>query len=354
MPSDPAITVLMPVYNREPFVGAAMESILAQTFRDFEFLIINDGSSDQSRQVILSYQDPRIRFLENPANLGLIASLNRGLGQARGAYVAIMDADDLSLPQRLRQQYELLENNPHLVACGASAELFGQRAMAQKWLAVGDPERIKVDLLFQSPLPHGTLLFRRALQRQFSIHYDPACLHAEDYDFIYQLSRVGQLGAIGQVLYRYRRHGDQTTLVHRASQSKASDNIRARILDDLGLKYTAEELTMHNKLATHRFGELSGQADEAEQWLGKLYGHLTARGDFNSAKVSAALWNYWLLLCLSLPARRGVSCLARILRQPLASVFPLGGVSVPKMFLYYIYRKINLGLNPPNDRSSST
>lgn len=341
MPAHPAITVLMPVYNRESFVGPAIESILKQTFTNFELLIINDGSSDQSRQVIMSYQDPRIRFLENPDNLGTIATLNRGLRHARGHYVTIMDSDDLSLPQRLQEQYLFMESNPRLAACGVSAELFSDKPMDDKWLVSNDPERLKVDLVFNLVMPHGGFMFRRSLQRQFGITYDPSCPHAEDYDFIYKLSKAGELGAIEKTLYRYRRHGDQTTVVHRVAQTKASNSIRARILEEIGVKFTNEELALHQDLALGNWAELAQQPGEVERWLVKLYRHLTTDGNYRREKVSQALWNYWALLCLAMPPHKALPCLARTFHRPLSSVFPLQSMLAPKMLLYYIYKQVS-------------
>ena len=111
----PEITVLMPVYNGEKYLRPAIESILNQTFSDFEFLIINDGSTDNSESIILSYKDERIRYVKNENNLKLIKTLNKGIDLARGKYIARMDADDISLPTRLEREIEYMESHPE---CG--------------------------------------------------------------------------------------------------------------------------------------------------------------------------------------------------------------------------------------------
>ena len=116
---NPKITVLMPVYNGEKYLREAIGSILNQTFNDFEFLIINDSSTDSTREIILSYDDTRIRLEDNEKNIGLTHSLNKGLRLAKGKYVARMDADDISLPDRLEKQLAVIENNTDvsIVAC---------------------------------------------------------------------------------------------------------------------------------------------------------------------------------------------------------------------------------------------
>ncbi|HKQ33129.1 MAG TPA: glycosyltransferase family A protein, partial [Thermodesulfobacteriota bacterium] len=115
----PKVTVLMTVYNGEKFLNEAIDGILNQTFRDFEFLIINDGSTDGSREIIKSYKDPRINLVDNESNIGLTASLNRGLSLAGGEYIARQDADDISLPERLEKQISILERNPDIALLGS-------------------------------------------------------------------------------------------------------------------------------------------------------------------------------------------------------------------------------------------
>ncbi|MDB5330388.1 MAG: glycosyl transferase, group 2 family protein, partial [Phycisphaerales bacterium] len=114
MPGEIAVTVLMAVYNEARFAPAAVESILGQTFADFEFLIIDDGSTDSSAGYLRDLYDPRVRPLRNAGNLGLTRSLNKGLDAARGEYIARMDADDIALPDRLAGQVAFLDDNPHV------------------------------------------------------------------------------------------------------------------------------------------------------------------------------------------------------------------------------------------------
>ena len=120
------VTVLMPVYNGEMYLREAIDSILHQTFTDFEFLIINDGSTDNSETIILSYDDSRIRYEKNDSNLKLIATLNKGIELAKGKYIVRMDADDISIPDRIEKQVAFLEKNPDVGICGSWFTAFGQ------------------------------------------------------------------------------------------------------------------------------------------------------------------------------------------------------------------------------------
>ena len=120
------VTVLMPVYNAERYLRQAIESILSQTFHDFEFMIINDGSTDSSRDIVLSYHDSRIRLIDNETNIGLPRTLNRGLSLAKGEFIARQDADDESNPDRLAHQVAYLSSHPHVALLGSQCTVIDQ------------------------------------------------------------------------------------------------------------------------------------------------------------------------------------------------------------------------------------
>ena len=123
--SNPHVSVVMAVYNTQEYVSDAIESILCQTYNDFEFIIIEDGSSDDSLNIIQSYSDPRIKVIRNKENLKLIKSLNLGLQKACGRYIIRMDADDVSRPDRIEKQVNYMESHPDCVLCGTSYRTFG-------------------------------------------------------------------------------------------------------------------------------------------------------------------------------------------------------------------------------------
>jgi glycosyltransferase involved in cell wall biosynthesis len=123
--TNPLVTVLMPVYNGEEFLHEAIESILKQTYLNFELLIINDGSTDSSENIILSYPDTRIRYIKNESNIKLIATLNNGFALAQGKYIVRMDADDYSVKERLQKQVAFMEANPEVTLAGSWFETIG-------------------------------------------------------------------------------------------------------------------------------------------------------------------------------------------------------------------------------------
>src|SRR6266540_3032517 len=175
----PQVTIIMPMYNGEVYLREAIDSILDQTLTDFEFLILNDGSSDRSPDVVRSYADPRIRLVENEAQMGLVYTLDRGLDLARGTFIARMDCDDCSLPDLLARQVAFLNDHPEVGVCGAWMEAIGARA-GYIWRYPTDPERIRCSLLFESALAHPSVMMRRDLLERFELRYSMAYQHAED------------------------------------------------------------------------------------------------------------------------------------------------------------------------------
>jgi len=171
----PALSVIMAFYNDAPYIAESIESILNQTYRDFEFVIINDASTDGSREIVARYSDARIRLLDNPSNLGLARSLNLGLAAARGDLVARLDANDVSHTDRLEKQMRFMREHPEIALLGGQYEAIDTRGYRLPWAAVPKPVTelgVKWYFLFESPFVHSTVMFRKALVDELG-GYDP-------------------------------------------------------------------------------------------------------------------------------------------------------------------------------------
>lgn len=210
----PKISVILPVYNAGSYLREAITSILQQTAADFEFIIINDGSTDDSKAVILSFIDPRIRYIEQ-ANQGLRATLNTAIELSQGEYIARMDQDDVSLPDRLQQQTEFLSTHPDHVLIGTT---FGYIDQVGKptgvFPALLENEDLQLEVLTQSPFGHGTVMFRGETLRQGNFRYSPEAVHVEDYELWLRLSQVGKLANLPSVLYLWRHYPTNTSSQH--------------------------------------------------------------------------------------------------------------------------------------------
>ena len=210
----PAITVLMPVYNGERFLREAIHSILEQTWTDFEFLIVNDGSTDRTRQILTTYKDLRIRILDNRANLGLAKSLNLGLTAARAPLVARQDADDRSHPDRLRMQLEFMHANPEVALLGAQARILNKRGRISRrpgWNRAVSDKAIRFQLLFDNPFIHTSVMFRRDIVWHELGGYDEMFSTGQDYELWSRVAARYKVSNLPATLIDYRFHGSSTS-----------------------------------------------------------------------------------------------------------------------------------------------
>lgn len=264
----PKVTVLMPVYNGEAYLNEAIESILSQTFEDFEFLIINDCSSDNSKEIIKAYKDKRINFVENETNIGLSSILNKGLDIAKGEYIARMDQDDISLPDRLQKQVEFMDKNPEIGICGSFIEKFGAETGIGKYPLIND--LIKINLLFYSALAHPTVMFRNSLLRKYNLKYNPEYEYAEDYDLWSRCIKHFKIANLNEVLLKYRMHIKGMSLSNKKKQESLSDLVRTNQLKRLEIKPTSEDLQIHHSLICNDFKNTEEYVNKVENRLLKL------------------------------------------------------------------------------------
>ena len=209
----PKVSVLMPTYNISEFLGQAIESILSQSFNDFEFITVDDGSTDDSGRVLEDYaeRDHRIRVIRNEQNKGIVYSLNRGLKACRGKYVARMDADDIALRDRLEKQIAAMEADPYTFVLGAALSYIDKNG---KELGVVRRCSLDKSLIAQNPLLHPTVVFRRAVLEQHGLCYLEKYRYAEDYFLWLQLSRLGKIDALDDIVLKYRLTNSATRMRH--------------------------------------------------------------------------------------------------------------------------------------------
>ena len=228
----------MPAYNAEKYIVEAIDSIFGQTFEDFEFIILNDCSTDRTEEIILSYDDPRIVYLKNEQNMGVAATLNRGLEIAKGEYIARMDADDISLPERFALQAAYLDSHPQVAVVGASVEVFGSQKSLRHFSETS--QKLKVDLLFGCCLAHPSVMMRTTMITDFQ-GYDPAFNGVEDYHLWARISQKYELACLPQILLRYRIHPKQVTQTLTPEKQSLISSIKAMQLKALGLSIDGEE-----------------------------------------------------------------------------------------------------------------
>jgi glycosyltransferase involved in cell wall biosynthesis len=211
---EPLISVIMPVYNSVKFLPEAVESLLAQTLSDFELIVIDDGSTDGSAALLESFcqKDTRLIVQRHPHNQGITAARNTGLAQAHGKYIAFMDSDDISLPERFEKQVAFLENHPEIDILGSSVVLIDERGQKIGALSAPlDDLAIHWAGFFSASFLHPTIMLRHSILMQHAIHYRVARDQSEDYDFFSQLLEYACGANYPEPLYVYRVHSASMT-----------------------------------------------------------------------------------------------------------------------------------------------
>jgi glycosyltransferase involved in cell wall biosynthesis len=219
----PRVSVLMAVYNGEKYLPEAINSILTQSFTDFEYLIVDDGSTDHSLEIIESYQDPRIKIISNPHNIGLTRSLNKGLNLARGEYVARMDSDDISLPERLAKQVAYMDAHPDVGVCGTWAKDIDSRGFVTGLRETPVGKELEHDYWRPSPIIHPSAIIRRSHLN--GLRYHEQIRYAQDFDLWLRIRAKHKLGNLPQHLLLYRVHQESITLSQRDDQLRATYEI---------------------------------------------------------------------------------------------------------------------------------
>jgi len=207
---NPLVSVVMPVYNAGPFLVEAIESILGQTYKNFEFIIVDDGSTDNSWEIIKNYakKDKRIRAFQIPKNSGVSNAANLGTSKAKGWFIARMDADDVSLPYRLEKQVEFLKKNPQVVAVGGQCLVINKEGnLAGNKTFPIEPEKLKEMIFWAIPIQQPTLMVNRSLLPKDFGWYSPTCTSGEEVDLLFRLMKYGQIVNLKDRLlfYRYRK-----------------------------------------------------------------------------------------------------------------------------------------------------
>jgi glycosyltransferase involved in cell wall biosynthesis len=217
----PTVSVLMPAYNAAAYLREAADSILAQTYADFELLIVDDGSTDATPDLLSDFTDDRVRRLRNDRNLGIPGTRNRCLAEAQGEYVAWMDADDRSRPERLQHQLDYLRQHPELAAVGSWAQVIDEAgAPLKQWHWETDPQEIREVLPGRNCIVNGSTLARRAALQAIGGF---RLLVAEDYDLWLRLTDQGAcLANLPEMLYEYRIHGTSDTAQKKYAYSVAT------------------------------------------------------------------------------------------------------------------------------------
>jgi glycosyltransferase involved in cell wall biosynthesis len=293
------ITILMPVYNAEKYLHESINSILEQTFQEFQFLIINDGSTDNSEEIILSYSDKRINYLKNERNLGIVATMNKGLAIIDSEYIVRMDADDIAMPERLQVQKEFMDRHKEIGVSSCDYLIFGEKK--EKVTLLKTDEEIKAYMLFNSPLVHPGVIMRSSLIKENNLQYRADFPHMEDCDLWYRLKNITQFANTTKVLLKYRVSGQNVTIVHRHTANERKKEFYKLILKDLNITPTAEELAFHLGFWNNNIIPTAETIYKYRMWLDKLLKANSSTNIFSEKALKIHIENKWSELFYYLP-----------------------------------------------------
>jgi glycosyltransferase involved in cell wall biosynthesis len=252
--TEPLISVVMPVYNAEKYLEEAIESILSQSYENFEFIILNDGSTDRSLEIIkkFSKRDPRIKVISRN-NKGLSATLNEGINLARGKYFARQDADDISNIDRFKKQVRFMDENPSISLLGTNYRIVDEKGNHLNMTDVfTHPKDLKMAVIFSNQFGHGSIMLRKEILKQTGSYEN--CL-AEDYDLWTKVSRVGQIANLEEPLYSWRLTNSGLWSSPEKAEKIRMDSYRIRDREfNYYLKHKNQFWVMHIGLGSTRGG----------------------------------------------------------------------------------------------------
>lgn len=272
------ITVLLPVYNSEKYIEKAITSILNQTYTDFDLLLIDDGSTDDSAKIIKNFNDNRIIYTKNEQNMGITKTLNKGLGLIESEYIIRMDSDDICHESRFEDQLDYMDNNPNVVVAGTNVKRFSDTEEYYPSVRV-DSKDLRTELLFNSPLKHPSVILRNEVIQKESYLYSEKHKATEDYGLWRKISEKHEIGNLDKVLLDYRIHDDGISV--NAEKDKKSRDLAHIIIykenfDRLNVEYTDEQLQLYRSFIARDFSFTEENSKELAKLLRNLKNEITS------------------------------------------------------------------------------
>ncbi len=296
--NNPTVSVFMPVHNGKRYIHEAIDSILRQTFTDFEFIIINDASSDESLKIIESFSDDRIRLVRNEKQLGLSGVRQKGIDLANGKYIAFLDCDDIAKPQRLGTQVSFLDSHKDVYIAGSWVEIIDNagKKTGQIWRHAGSPELIKAILLFRNCITQSSVLLRKDCLKDehFRSDYWPA----PDYDLWVRLADKFKIANIPIVLTYYRKHSQNMSKGIRKEIDDCTDKIMKENLKKLDIYALPEEIEIHRLLEPGRQNLSTAEIGKVEKWLLRIFYSNRKVKRYDALFFERLLKGYWFKTCL--------------------------------------------------------
>lgn len=316
---NPVISVLMPVLNGGKYIKQSIESVLSQSFNDFELLIIDDASTDDSIKIVNSIKDKRIQIHHNGKRLGLVQTRQRGVAEARGKFIAFMDCDDISLPDRFGDQLNFLDKNRQISLVGSWIKVIDEngKIVGKTWKHASYSEIIPSILLFRNCFTQSSVLIKRECLNSYPFRRE--FWAAPDYDLWNRLGRIYKLANLAKVLVYYRSYSNNMSSEVKQEIIECSSKIQKENLLTIGINPTKEELIIHDFLEREQLDVTDVILDKVYLWLSKLIVANEKTAKFDKYFFAKVVENYWFKVCC-MGANKGLSIWKRYSETSLSSL----------------------------------
>ncbi|WP_163527373.1 glycosyltransferase family 2 protein [Halobacillus ihumii] len=301
---EPLVSIIMPVYNSEEYLDESIKSILNQTYKNFELILINDGSTDESINIINKFKDDRIMVYNNDGNKGLIKTLNIGLELSKGTYIARMDADDISTKLRIEKQVNFLKENLDISIVASNAIMFSDK---YPWIKKHTSynkgvDAIKCELLFQNRIFHPSVMFRKSIIETDKAFYNDDHIMCEDFGFWQLLADKNNIEVMKERLIHYRMSNTSIT-------SKSRDRLQTLIqsqkevyrqgLQLMDINFNSEELNVHTEISmANKIINFNFSLEEKEEWLLKIIKENDSSQYFNQVELKLIISEFYFSNCV--------------------------------------------------------
>lgn len=331
--ASPAVSVLIIVHNRAQVIGDAVRSVLAQTMRDFELIVVDDGSTDGTGDVVAGFRDPRVRLVPGSTNQGIPVARNRALAEAQGRYIAWLDSDDVCHPARLAIQHDYLERHTDVAMIGSAARKVREDGTLMKGgrMPIRRHEDIRALLLFRSAFQQSSIFGRADMMR--SVPYDPAFPVCEDVDMFVRFIAKFRAENLPQFLIARRIHSGQTIRSNVFPIIDRQKAISGRLLQALGLIFTEDDLSRHVALGAKAKG---GWRDDLLEWAPEWFERILAANRQRRIYDEDALRNCFDTVLVKTALRRIAEhpaqsgrILSMLCRRPVATASLAGTLARP-------------------------
>lgn len=308
----PDVSVVMPVFNGAEYIREAIESLLGQTMTNFELIVVNDGSTDDSAAIVASYNDPRIRLIDRAVNLGLTITRNEGVSAARGEFIAMLDCDDVALPARLEKQLAYMQHHPECGLLGSWFYLIDQNGQVEReQRVVFESAQIPVNLLFHNVFGQSTVMLRRSLlpEGPYREEFPPA----EDYDLWVRLADRHSVANLPETLVKYRIHPGGVSWKKAETAEKSVKKILRSQLENLGLVVSDADMETHRCIGRHESATLRDDFEKVDQWFLRISVANKKTKIYSQAELDRFLAAKWYRFCLC-SSNFGLTCFKSYLR----------------------------------------